>query len=317
MNEDINLDKDIPSNAVSLYGQQDAMDDFPVLKAFQQYIDSEQAKARKRMVMLSIFFGMLMAVVVTFFIILLMNFSSRNQALNDRMLEYVMKERERPGGSAVVVQPPQDNSALLSLSSKLDEMQKKLADSQAAAQKAAAEAAAAQAQALKPKEQTAEEREIERLKALLAAEKKQAAIEKEKKRKAEIEAYRRKHYPELYQDDLAVDEDDDELDEPVIIRRPKVKRAVKRSVRETKTEKKGVDVESIDALLKEVDAIKYYDEEEPDKAKEPTKDKPATAPEVKVVPEPQNPLFKTPAQKNNSIPVEIKGSSSSWSIPLE
>lgn len=295
MNEDINLDKDIPSNAVSLYGQQDAMDDFPVLKAFQQYIDSEQAKARKRMVMLSIFFGMLMAVVVTFFIILLMNFSSRNQALNDRMLEYVMKERERPGGSAVVVQPPQDNSALLSLSSKLDEMQKKLADSQAAAQKAAAEAAAAQARALKPKEQTAEEREIERLKALLAAEKKQAAIEKEKKRKAEIEAYRRKHYPELYQDDQD-DDEDDELDEPVIIRRPKVKRAVKRSVRETKTEKKGVDVESIDALLKEVDAIKYYDEEEP---------------------KPQNPLFKTPAQKNNSIPVEIKGSSSSWSIPLE
>ena len=294
MNEDINLDKDIPSNAVSLYGQQDAMDDFPVLKAFQQYIDSEQAKARKRMVMLSIFFGMLMAVVVTFFIILLMNFSSRNQALNDRMLEYVMKERERPGGSAVVVQPPQDNSALLSLSSKLDEMQKKLADSQAAAQKAAAEAAAAQARALKPKEQTAEEREIERLKALLAAEKKQAAIDKEKKRKAEIEAYRRKHYPELYQDDQD-DDEDDELDEPVI-RRPKAKRAVKRSVRETKTEKKGVDVESIDALLKEVDAIKYYDEEEP---------------------KPQNPLFKTPAQKNNSIPVEIKGSSSSWSIPLE
>ena len=37
-------------NAVSVYGQTDGLDDFPVLKAFQQYIDSEQAKARKRMV---------------------------------------------------------------------------------------------------------------------------------------------------------------------------------------------------------------------------------------------------------------------------
>ena len=103
MNDQVNMDKDIPTNAVSLYGEQDAMDDFPVLKAFQQYIDSEQAKARKRMVMLSMFFGVLMAVVVAFFIVLLMNVSNRNQALNDRMLEYVMKERERPSGSAVVV----------------------------------------------------------------------------------------------------------------------------------------------------------------------------------------------------------------------
>ena len=37
-----------PRNAVSVYSQ-DAMDDFPVLKAFQQYIDAEQAKARKRL----------------------------------------------------------------------------------------------------------------------------------------------------------------------------------------------------------------------------------------------------------------------------
>ena len=46
----------IPANAVSVYGQTDAMDDFPVLKAFQQYIDAEQAKAQKRMTTLCIFF---------------------------------------------------------------------------------------------------------------------------------------------------------------------------------------------------------------------------------------------------------------------
>ena len=59
------IDPEIPENAVSLYGQTDAMDDFPVLKAFQQYIDSEQAKARKRMLMLCIFFGILMTVVIS------------------------------------------------------------------------------------------------------------------------------------------------------------------------------------------------------------------------------------------------------------
>ena len=46
----------INQNAVSVYGQE-GLDDFPVLKAFQQYIDAEQIKSRKRMVMLSIFFA--------------------------------------------------------------------------------------------------------------------------------------------------------------------------------------------------------------------------------------------------------------------
>ena len=34
------VDAPIPPNAMRLYGQSDAMDDFPVLKAFQQYIDA-------------------------------------------------------------------------------------------------------------------------------------------------------------------------------------------------------------------------------------------------------------------------------------
>ena len=42
------------SNAISIYGQE-GLDDFPVLKAFQQYIDAEQSKSRKRMIMLCVF----------------------------------------------------------------------------------------------------------------------------------------------------------------------------------------------------------------------------------------------------------------------
>ena len=114
-------------SAVSLYGQTDAMDDFPVLKAFQQYIDAEQNKARKRMIMLCIFFGFLMAVVVTVFVAMLQSVNLRNQTLNDRLVEFAMKDRDRTA-SPVVVQsaPAQDNSALIALSSRVEALQKQL-----------------------------------------------------------------------------------------------------------------------------------------------------------------------------------------------
>ena len=51
-------------NAISLFGQATNANDFPVLKAFQEYIDAEQAKARKRMLGLSIFFVVLLVAVV-------------------------------------------------------------------------------------------------------------------------------------------------------------------------------------------------------------------------------------------------------------
>lgn len=188
--------------AVSVYGSGDALDDFPVLKAFQQYIDAEQAKARKRLLAMGTFFGILMFVVIAIFVVLLMNVTNRNQLLNDRLIEFAMKDR--PSGSAVVVQPPQDSSAILALTTKLESLQGKLAEAQSKADKALAEAeekvrqANATAEAAKAKEPTPEELEIRRLKAQLAAEKEKAAAEKERRREEELEAYRRKHYPELY-----------------------------------------------------------------------------------------------------------------------
>ena len=59
MSEDIKIENDSVSSttAVSLFGEGGAgANDFPVLKAFQEYIDAEQAKARKRMVGLTAFF---------------------------------------------------------------------------------------------------------------------------------------------------------------------------------------------------------------------------------------------------------------------
>ena len=272
------IDSEIPENAVRLYGQSDAMDDFPVLKAFQQYIDSEQAKARKRMLSLGIFFGVLMAIVIAVFVGLLLNFSSRNQALNDRLVEYVMKDRERMN-APVVVQPPvqQDNSAILALTSKMEEMQK-LLDASRAKEEEAKRMAEIEA-AKPPKGPTPEEIEIKRLNALLAAEKEKRAAEKarqeaekERQRQIELEEYRRKQYPELYE-------------------KKTVKPALKPD-RETAHEEL---LKEVDQILSDKDAISYYDDgEEPVKTTKP------------VAPAPQ---------KEYSIPVDIRGSSSRWSVP--
>lgn len=198
------INPEFGARAVSVYGGAgDALDDFPVLKAFQQYIDAEQAKARKRLLALGVFFGVLMLAVIAIFVVLLVSVSSRNQLLNDRLVEFAMKERGAVT-APVVVQPPQDSAAVLAFTTKLEEMQRKLAEAQAKADKAVAEAEAsraaqqAAADAAKPKAPTAEELEIQRLKAALAAEKEKVAEEQKRRREEELEAYRRKHYPELY-----------------------------------------------------------------------------------------------------------------------
>ena len=120
------IDPEIPEHAVSVYGQSDgAYEDFPVLKAFQQYIDSEQAKARKRMLLLCAFFGGLMFVVISVFVVLLISASSRNQMLNDRLVEYAMKDRDSRPGVYAADRPAQESSAVLALTAKLENLQKK------------------------------------------------------------------------------------------------------------------------------------------------------------------------------------------------
>ena len=285
-NDDIpEIDSEIPGNAVRLYEQADAMDDFPVLKAFQQYIDAEQAKARKRMLILCVFFGVLMSVVIAVFLVLLLNVSSRNQSLNDRLVEYAMKERERMA-SPIVVQPPQqqqDNSILLSLTAKLEDMQKRLDESRQKAEDARHQA---EIEAAKPKGPTPEELEIKRLNALLAAEKEKQAAEKarqaaekekERQHQLEIEAYRRKHYPEFYE---------------------KEKSPAKPS---RSTSAHDELMQEIDKILEDGDAITYYDEKEPTKKTPPRRTK-------KPAPAPKN---------DYSIPVDIRGSSSRWSVSNE
>lgn len=82
-NEDISGAKAVPvssnANSVTLYGNQDAMDDFPVLKAFQQYVDSEQAKAHKRLMTVCAFFTILIFFIIGVFIFVVMNIRSNKE----------------------------------------------------------------------------------------------------------------------------------------------------------------------------------------------------------------------------------------------
>ncbi len=310
----------VSPRAVSVYGGGDAMDDFPVLKAFQQYIDAEQTKARKRLLAMGIFFGIFILVVVAIFVVLLINVSNRNQQLNDRLVEFAMRERiAAPAATStpVVVQPPQDSATILALTSKIDEMNKKISEAQARADKAVAEAdakvkaAEADAAAAKPKGPSAEELEIQKLKAQLAEEKKKVAEEKARQREAELEAYRRKHYPELYEKPVA---------KPTKKAEP---------VSQVMPELESQDsLEEINDLLDDLDSLKTDDSSElapisyfnettatpaksaakakakaaKKKAKSPSKSKPA-APKTKVT------------TKENSVTISDGDTSLDWGIP--
>jgi len=284
MNDPSNIDMNAGmTNAVSIV--ENSTEEFPVLKAFQQYIDAEQSKARKRMLALCIFFGCLMTVVIVVFLILLNGINMRNQALNDRLIEYAMKDRDRQ--SAVVVQPSTSDSSTMFLASKIEEMQKKLEEAQkksesiekARQEEAARAATEAAVKAAKEKARIKEELEIARLKAELFAEREKAAAEREKKHQEEIEAYRRKYYPELYGQTI---------------------KSVKKKASVEDDEEK-VDQE-IDALLDDLndeDAIRYFDEEDEDGNPIQKKSPPKT---------PSKPARYT-------IPIEVKGSRSKWLIP--
>ena len=255
-------DNPTANNAVSIYGQE-GLDDFPVLKAFQQYIDAEQSKARKRMIMLCLFFGFLMTIVIVVFMIMLREAEARNQlllrdataqnqALNDKLVEFAMKERER---QPVVVQPqapahnPANDAAIKAMTDTLAALQKQMADQQAKMieqqakleenrakmaeeQLKAVAAAAAKAQNTTgpSKEQLALQKKIDedtaklvKARALLKAEKDKIDAEKEKLRREEVERQRRRLYPEYYEkkdaEEKAAAEKKqsplDELDEPV------------------------------------------------------------------------------------------------------
>lgn len=203
-------------NAVSIFGQGGSPNDFPVLKAFQEYIDAEQAKARKRMLGLSIFFILLLVVIVITFTLVVMSVINRNQSLSDRLLDIALREKfpaqpvvnvqspaPAPVVQPVVHQPSQDES-LKPVMEKFDKLAEALIKAQQQPVSVAQPAPVVVTTSPQPVVQSAaESAELIRLREELRREREERkaekeAKEKEEKRQAEIEAHRRRLYPEYY-----------------------------------------------------------------------------------------------------------------------
>ncbi len=198
----------IPRGAVSIYPQGDAMDDFPVLKAFQQYVDAEHAKAQKRMTTLCIFFVVLMVAVIGVFVLLLMSISQRNNSLSDQLFQFMLKDRDRQN---VIVQSPapareSDSSEILAFQKQLFDQQMKFMEESMKARPAPVSAPvpeseraqfAAQKLAHERKAKSEDER-LAKTAAVLQAQADALAKERERLRLKEIDLQRRNLYPDFY-----------------------------------------------------------------------------------------------------------------------
>jgi len=293
MNENINdIDARIEDGAVKLYGN-DSPDDFPVLKAFQHYIDAEQAKARKRIVWLCVFFFFVMSIVISVFVVLLVSSSMRNQTLNDRLIEYAMKDRDRVTAARAQDQDNDNNVLLRTLSGKLEALKTALAEEQSRTKTSATET---DVRNTEKKSTSNDAREIERLKSLLAIEKEKALLEREKMKQLELEAYRRKHYPELYE---------------------KPSSLVPNARKNTRNEAEEADRE-IESILNEVEAIDYFGDDDDDDVEESYSSRRKTTKKVKVDQTSAIKGSNAPSPLANDTPVSVKDQAGNiWKIPLE
>lgn len=204
------------TNAVSVFGQGGSPNDFPVLKAFQEYIDAEQAKARKRMLGLSVFFILLLVVITITFTVVMMSVINRNQSLSDRLLDIALREKApaqpvvtvQSPAPAPVVQPvvhqPSQEDALKPVVEEIGKLTAALVKAQQQPVPVAQPAPVVVTTSPQPVVQpAAESAELMRLREELRREREERkaekeAKEKEEKRQAEIEAHRRRLYPEYY-----------------------------------------------------------------------------------------------------------------------
>lgn len=229
------MEKTIEEPNISVYrDNEESIDDFPVLKAFQQYIDAEQEKARKRMTVLSIVFAATLTAVVAVFMWRLSDvgrrnqelfdrMAERNQQLNDRLVEYAMQDRQTVAPATML-----DNSAAIkSMTETITALQHQLLEQQrvtAAAMQEQAKPSAVPSDELMRKNRANAEK-LRKAAAALKAERQRIKQEKELLKQAQIEQYRRKNYPQyfsnlpvakdplLHEDDALMKNLADEVDE--------------------------------------------------------------------------------------------------------
>lgn len=189
------------TSAVSIFGQTaGATDQFPVLKAFQEYIEAEQAHARKRMIELSIFFAVLMMIVIVAFVFAWTHAMNRNQQLSDKLLDLALSNRAAQQPAApVVVNPPlapangTNAEALKPVLEQLAAVTAALKESKSAAPAAVPEAPAANDTATRRLAARLDQQED-----ALRAERTKLREAQDKLHQMEVEQQRRRLYPEYY-----------------------------------------------------------------------------------------------------------------------
>lgn len=205
---------DSMATAVSVFNQDGAEGDFPVLKAFQQYLDAEQARARKRMLNLAVFFIVLLVIVVVAFAVImttalnrdqarLSDIAARNQALSDKLLDIALRERPAtPQPIAVpAVQPPPSDAALKTVLDQLAGLQAQLAADRAQTAQTVArlqQQSREPAPVALPVSTPRQDEQLRRQQEALRQEREKLRQEREELRRAQVEQHRRRLYPEYY-----------------------------------------------------------------------------------------------------------------------
>lgn len=232
-NEEIPEAKAIPippnPTPVALYGNQDAMDDFPVLKAFQQYVDSEQAKAHKRLMTVCAFFTILIFFIIGVFIFVVMNIRSNQNMpnpaadlqrqlieekskVNEQLIELLTaKQNVQPPSPAASVVVVGDNGKDKALDGSHSAKERELAEREARLKKRELEN---EKRELEEREKAIQEREENLKRDEEAKSARKEEDDAKKKREKEVLEHRRRLYPEYF------DENGNEYATPVAKKTP-------------------------------------------------------------------------------------------------
>ena len=224
------------ATAVSVFNQDGAEGDFPVLKAFQQYLDAEQARARKRMLNLAVFFIVLLVIVVVAFAVImttalnrdqarLSDIAARNQALSDKLLDIALRERPAaPQPIAVpAVQPPPSDAALKTVLDQLAGLQAQIAADRAQTAQTVArlqQQSREPAPVALPAPTPRQDEQLRRQQEVLRQEREKLRREREELRRAQVEQHRRRLYPEYYAQKDKEKEAASNAARPVVATRP-------------------------------------------------------------------------------------------------
>ncbi len=226
-NDDMNSNKN-PGNIVAVYNNAEGLDDFPVLKAFQQYVDAEQAKAHRRLMSVCAFFTVFIILLVGAFIAILLTWrhdpsyqltlnalTQNNNNLQKQLLDQAVLMNEKLL-SNIANNPAQANTSTKDELQKFkDELKAEMdAKIKSAVDTSSTQRPVAQQQNLqRPTSPSsadaalnAREQELARREAALAQEaerikKNEEKLRQEEERAKRIAEHRRKLYPEFFDAD--------------------------------------------------------------------------------------------------------------------